>query len=295
MSRSVVLVLTCLGLAVACGGVEPRAAAPSPPPSPSGRAAPADAGVDAPAKDSPDAAPSPAVRLEPVALGQVEHAPHVEILFPFAEQRILIPKAASYVVRLSVEGTSLEGGRPKVELSLDGERPRPVRDPNATKLAELTPEAAPPKPGAHWLFAAIVDESGSIVRGNGASRAPFAAVRFWVGERPSPPPAPEPRVVLWRPHGTINGAPSADAARVDFLAAPQRLGAGGALVHLVGAGVDVSRRLARWEPLEVEGLPSGDYQVSVALLDEQGKPLEKEGASASRAITVNRDVDVGEP
>lgn len=279
----------------ACGAGEPVPALPAapagPPPQPDAGApvAPVDAGPEA-------AAPTaPAVALEPVAVSADGAAPHVEILFPFAEQRIFIPKAAGYHVRLRVEGVKLAAEGAGVEASLDGERPRRVLDVNATTLADLMPEGRAPSPGAHWLFVAAVDEHGSLVRGNGGSRAPYAALRFWVGNRPSPPPRVEPQVVLFSPEGTYNGAAAADAVRVDFLALPERLGAekGSARVRVTGVGVNVESRVTSWQPLHVTHLPSGDFDVEVELLNAEGAPVSATGAHARRTVTLNREVASG--
>jgi hypothetical protein len=180
-----------------------------------------------------------------------------------------------------------------VEASLDGERPRRVLAVNGTKLSDLLPEGRKPSPGPHWLFVAAVAADGSIARGNGGSRAPYAALRFWVGVRPSPPPPVEPQVALFRPQGTYNGAAMADAVQVDFLALPARLGSdkGSARVRVTGGGVSVERRVSAWQPLRVANLPSGDFEVQVELLSADGGA----GARAERTITVNRDVAVGPP
>lgn len=282
MTRSPIF--ASLALVAACGAGEPRPAVPV-------QEAGAPTALDASAPLLDAGAPEASVeartetppRLEPLGAEPPAATPHVEIVSPFAEQRILIPKAAAYAVRLKLEGAS-EG----VALALDGERPRRVRDASAIKLSDLTAEGEAPAQGAHWLRAAALDARGAIVRSKGGSLAPFAAVRFWVGDRPSPAPPVEPSVALLSPHGTYNGPKAADGVVIDFLAAPERLGApkGAALVELAGKRSRVEARLTSWQPLAVRDLPSGDFDVSVTLLDDKGAALSR----VRRTITINRDV-----
>ncbi|MFO0572003.1 MAG: hypothetical protein U0263_40640 [Polyangiaceae bacterium] len=280
---------------VACAAPEPPRAQPLPPapvgsPTPSASAAPLpapDAGVRA--KSGP---PPRLERIAPAAVPSPE--PHVEILFPFAEQRILIPKAAGYTPRFTVEHWPLAADGPTVMVALDDARPRRLTN-KPVSLRELAGEGQEIKPGPHHLFAFAADASGSIVRGAGESRAPMAAVRFWVGDR-DPKRTPGPRVMLAAPQGTINGAAAADALRVDFLALPERLGppGGAARVRVRGAGVDLSLDLDAWQPTGLRDLPSGDFDVEVVLLDKDKHPLTEPGTSVRRTITVNRELEPSE-
>lgn len=241
----------------------------------------------------PPPAPPSRARFEPVAEPSPppEPAPHVEILFPFSEQRILIPKAAEYTPRLKVEHWPTAASGPGVMIALDGAGPRRWRGKPLT-LRELGPEGTGVEPGPHWLFAWASDASGAIVRAKPNTRAPMAAVRFWVGER-DPDRKPTPRVILAAPPPTINGAAAADALVVDFLAAPERLGVadGRVRVRLTGPGVALSTELERWQPIRVRDLPSGDYDVEASLLDHDGRPLDGPSATARRTITVNRELE----
>lgn len=273
-------------VALACAAPPERAPAPAVPAAPI--SAPASAAPSAPAASATPAssvpAPAPA-RLE-VAKASKDDQAHVEILFPFAEQRILIPKAPGYTIRTKIEGWPLGAEGRGVLIALDQHRPRRVLPKTEVKLGTLLDAGSELSPGPHWLFLAAVDAAGGLVRGGG-SRAPFAMLRFWVGER-DPKRAPEPRVALLAPAGTYNGEGSAGSIPVDFLAAPERLGEGGARVRVTGPGVQLDQRLDAWQPLALRHLPSGDFAVEVTLLDARGEP--REGSRATRVVSVNREL-----
>ena len=293
--RTLSLLLTAWAGLVACGAPEPRAVgapplvAPTKPvPSATAELAPiADAGAPQ--------WPGPAPQLELGKPGALpDPAPHVEILFPFAEQRILIPKAAGYTPRFAVEHWPLAADGASVMVALDDARPQRLTT-RPVSLGALAGDGGAISAGPHWLFAFAADASGAIVRGAGESRAPMAAVRFWVGDR-DPKRVPGPRVMLAAPHGTFNGGAAADALVVDFLALPERSGvAGGAArVRLRGAGVDLSRDVEAWQPVIARALPSGDFEVEVQLLDQERRPLGEPGTKVKSTITVNRELEPSE-
>jgi hypothetical protein len=261
----------------------------APLPSPSAPAAP-DAGADASAADGdagPAAATAHVLGLQPIAANAVPSAPHVEILFPFAEQQVPIPKAKKYSVRFKLDGKDRVGA----EIALDDARPRPVLDKSRFTLGDLVTEGSEIGPGPHWLVLAAVGEGGSVVRGDGGSREPFAAVHFWVGQR-DPNTKPEPVIFMLSPSGTYNGPARSRALRVDFVAAPERLGVhdGAVLVKVSGAGQSALTKLSRWQPVAIQDPPDGDLDVELGLLDPAGKPLSSPGAQVRRRITVNREL-----
>lgn len=226
------------------------------------------------------------VRLEPVEVTLADKPPVVEILAPIAEQSVPVPKAMGLVFRFSIEGWPPAS----VACALDAERPR--RYVKGMKLGDLLLDATAIAEGSHLLTVAAVRENGELVRAAPASRAPYAMVRFWVGERQTKPEAP--RVILFEPSGTYNGEASANALRVEFLAAPGRLGVDGGRVRvtLKGPRVSAERELSAWQPLAIHGLPSGDFDVGVSLLDVAGQALPDPALQARRTITVNRDAPV---
>jgi hypothetical protein len=265
--------------------VDPVAA---PPASTASLAPTADAGVTVvPAADAGVATPA---RFE-LAAAPTDTKAHVEILFPFAEQRIVMPKARAYKVRSKVEGWPLAAEGRGVVIALDDHRPRRVLDKAVIELGSLVDDDASPgssqgrrelAAGPHWLAMAAIDESHAIVRGNGASRAPYAMVRFWVGDR-DPERGPAPGVVLLSPDGTYNGERASSAISVDFL--PITLGLeGGATVRVTGPGVQIEQRLSSWQPVVARDLPSGDFRVEVEVSHPSGP------VRSSRTVTVNREL-----
>jgi hypothetical protein len=256
--------------------VDPVAA---PPASTASLAPTADAGVTVvPAADAGVATPA---RFE-LAAAPTDTKAHVEILFPFAEQRIVMPKARAYKVRSKVEGWPLAAEGRGVVIALDKA---------VIELGSLVDDDASPgssqgrrelAAGPHWLAMAAIDESHAIVRGNGASRAPYAMVRFWVGDR-DPERGPAPGVVLLSPDGTYNGERASSAISVDFLPIPLGL-EGGATVRVTGPGVQIEQRLSSWQPVVARDLPSGDFRVEVEVSHPSGP------VRSSRTVTVNREL-----
>ena len=255
----------------------------------------ADAGVPAAAPEE-----KREVRFEPVPLAvSREPSPHVEILFPFAEQSLAVAKAARYKVRLKVENWPVgEDGR-GVDLVLDDFRPRRLKtlDP-PIELGELVPENAELGAGEHTLVAMAVREDGAIVRPPRAtSLAPFALVRFWIGQRGAGASPSAARLIYVRPRGTINGEAAAERVLLDFLPIGADLGRGksSVVVRISGRFAVGSTVLESWQPLHILDLPSGDHEVTVELVGPDGRPSDDPRSRARRTITVNRDAPVAVP
>jgi len=214
-----------------------------------------------------------------------EPAPHVEILFPYLGKSVPAAHANDYEVRLRVENWS---GR--VQLALDDYRPVVVE--NATErvpLGSLVPADRDLAPGNHRLFAVAVDEQGRMLRAaRPTARAPFAVVDFRIGSRVALPDE-RPFIAYSQPRGTYNGDAAADAVFVDFyLVGVERFPGSRVRVQVLGAGCSWSQTLPTWQPMRIRGLPSGDFDVEVTLLDAQGTTIPEVGAPR-RTITINRD------
>ena len=137
-------------------------------------------------------------------------------------------------------------------LSLDGARPRPVVS-GAIAVAELT-GGATLVAGAHDLVLASVGADGVALD---PSAGGLAAVRFFVGARPSPPPAP--RVVCLSPFGTYYGKNPSIA--LDYVVTPGNPGAPSATEVRAGGS-----RLARAEgpgPFALGAFPPGDHEITL--------------------------------
>jgi hypothetical protein len=239
---------------------------------------------------SQDAAPAPppperALQLVPLPAVPAPNPPAiVEIKFPIVGQLIPSAKAAAFKVRLKVENWPLAARGSGVEIAIDEQPPRRVLEAEMP-LGSLNGGVTP---GEHLLIVWAVRESGEVVRPPpGASRAPFAAVRFSIGEVRASSPATESPVLRYvSPTGTINGDRAADALLVDFLPlfmevspeAPLRV-----KIQGNGAGAPAwTAALAQsvWAPAGIRGLPNGDWKIT----------LEQGANRAAQVITVNREL-----
>jgi hypothetical protein len=226
----------------------------------------------------------------PVSL---EQAPHVELMFPLAGKRIATEKAAAYAIKVKTSNWSDEL---RLMLMLDDFTPLVLQAPeDAVTLGRLVPEDRELSPGIHRLFVTAVHPTkGSVRLEKPRSRAPFSAIEFWVGDAEASP-APNttgPRLVHLAPSGTYNGS-RGENVLVDF----QVLG-------LDTARREVEVEVARTSPgnkafgrlrlphdalATIESLESGDYDVTVRLLDPEGAAVPFAEGVKSRTITVNRD------
>lgn len=251
------------------------------------------------AADSRAAAPTEQrIEVVPLEPHRFDEPPHVEVKFPLAGKRIAVEKARNYKIRIKTTGWSEQFG---LLLMLDDFTPLVLDSPEkAVTLGDLVPEDRELSRGTHHLFvAAVHPEYGSVRLVEPRSRAPFAEVGFWIGDVKETPPAPSPtpRVVLLAPSGTFNGS-RGENVLVDFR-----------VLDLDGAQREVEVRVVRLSPAgrargfvrlaqgqlaAIRSLGSGDYEVTVRLLDAEGNVMTSPEVVKSRTITVNRDVQVPE-
>ena len=221
----------------------------------------------------------------------------MEIEFPIAEQRIWRQKAAGCRVRLGVSDWPLGKDGAAVQLSLDDHPPTLVTSSSSSpRLGELLPEDRELELGAHRLFAVAVRGNGETIKPTApTSLAPYAVVRFYVGERGLPEPD-RPTLVYSQPRGTFNGEVATDSMLVDFYLLNVVLSekTWGVKVRIDGRAGSWSTSVHEWQPLRVRGLPSGDYDVSLELVSSTGAPADAPGGRVQRTITVNRDAPVAE-
>ena len=242
-SDSVLLVLTCC---VACAETPSLASRPSP--RPAGESAETRARVE----------PS----LPALARSARPTSP-VRILAPLALSTFDTAAAKSLVIR--VQGPSGVPS-PRLELSLDGARPRPVV---ATTLgvSELLEPGAALANGAHDLVLAAIGSDGVVLE---PSAGGVTSVRFFVGARPNPPPAP--RIVCLAPFGTHYG--SAPKIALDFVLVGRDSGnesAPSAMeVAIESPGVSRRARASGGGPFALGDFESGDHVVTVT--PAQGAP-----------------------
>jgi len=271
---------------IVCSACAPSAGAGAPAEPP--RPAPSVAPLPARSSAAPAAAPEPVLPKATLSPREPRASANVraEILFPFAEQRILIPKAKGYVVRTKIERAGPRAAGEITWISLDGQRPRELGDKQTPSLSELVDEPEALGPGPHYLTLAVVGDDG-LLRNQDASRAAFAAVRFWIGDR-DPKRVAAPHVALLSPRGTYNGPERVRSVLIDFLALPMRLGPGGARIQVRGPGTELTQRVTHWQPYRLEGAAAGDWEVVVSLLDEKA---EVQGEPARSVVTLNPELD----
>jgi len=184
---------------------------------------------------------------------------------PPSPVRILVPRdgavldaAAWKSLVIQVQGPAVAPS-PRLELSLDGARPRPV---TATTLgiSELLEPGAALANGAHDLVLAAVGSDGVILE---PSAGGVTSVRFFVGTRPNPPSAP--RIVCLSPFGTHYG--SAPKIALDVVLVGHGAGAGSTEsdmeVAIEGAGGSRRARALGRGPFALGDFESGDHVVTV--------------------------------
>jgi hypothetical protein len=237
----------------------------------------------------------PALVLTAVARPQPSEVPHVEVKFALRGKRIASEKASAYRIRLKVD--SWQDGL-RLLLILDDYPPYVLEKPERpVTLGDLVPADRELSPGTHQLFVAAISADGTSIHApSPGSLAPFAAVDFWVGDAKASPPAqpPGPRLVQLAPRGTFNGEEQADSVLVDFrlLGVPPDSPA--------KVQVDVRQlppssnspgtlRVGRGQLVRLEAPASGDYEVTLRLLDEVDTAVNSPALVSSRVITVNRD------
>ena len=228
--------------------------------------APSFAGRPSPALPStpPDTRTSQHPALPALARSAAPASP-VKILAPLDGTVVNAATAKSLVVR--VEGpTGAATSSPRLELSLDGERPRPVSG-GALAISELLEPGATLANGVHDLVLALVGSDGLALE---PSAGGVTSARFFVGARPNPPPAP--RIVCLSPFGTHYGSAPSIALDVVFVG----LNAGESElpvleVAIEGGGVSRRARADGKGPFALGSFESGDHVVTVT--SARGAPL----------------------
>jgi len=219
--------------------------------------------------------------------------PYVEIKFPIAEQLLQLPKAKDYKLLLKVENWPVSKGGRSVQLSLD-DFPAKNADSLARelRLSELVPEDRELTSGEHLIVAILAYENGETLKPRGqSSRAPFAALHFWIGQRGVATVRADSSLLIYGlPRGTYNGMQASEAVLLDFylLGASLAPGRHEISVAIRGHSDEATTRVSALRPLLIRGLSSGDYTVELSLHGPSG-PLEGPYTRASRVITVNRD------
>ncbi|MEM6292051.1 MAG: hypothetical protein AAGA54_12325 [Myxococcota bacterium] len=140
----------------------------------------------------------------------------------------------------------------------------------------------PLEPGRYRAVAFLSRSHHESVKSPGA----FAVTQFVVGDDASDAfDLAAPQIVYSRPKGTYAGA-DADAVLLDFYAlnAPLAEDAYGVVVSVAGEQFT----LRSWEPVLMTGLPEGQVEVRLQLVDRDGEPVPGPFNDVTRTITVER-------
>lgn len=225
--------------------------------------------------------------------------PQLEVLSPIMGKQLSSVQAETYQIRLKATAWSKAF---RVVLLLDDFPPRVFGDPTKPiEMGELWPANRELEPGLHRLFALVqLSDGTTLERADGAARAPFAYVPFWLGpgddtlEAEAQREANAPSLLLVTPRGTFNGNVAADQVLLDtqVLGAPPEAGKPKVRAEVVVLEQSYQAEFEASEVMRIVGLPSGDHLVRVSLLGADGQPSNARYASASRVITVNRDAPV---
>ncbi|MEB2311027.1 MAG: hypothetical protein OZ921_05285 [Sorangiineae bacterium] len=283
------MIAALLLLAGCSPSAQPRVASPPARPPRSARATPAPparlvaVATAAPSRGSAPSQPT-LTPLEPEEAPAP--GPHVEIAFPFAEQRLRPEKAASSRIRLKLERWRADG----VRLALDDFAPRRLSElSRPVTLGALLPDGVSLAPGEHLLVAVAVGEDGrAVAHRSGSSLEPFAAVKFWVGpRREAAIDMSQLMVSLSEPSG-LAASPGDDTLRFDLtvLNAYRLPAAPRVRVSVEGGGAALTAIVGGAGAFALRGLQGGEYQLSATLVDAAGAPLPGRFATATRTFTV---------
>lgn len=279
----------------ACGGsdLQPPVPPPAPPP-PAVEEAPEPV-VEAPAEPAPPSLPE--IAFGPTTPSeQPAKLPQVKIAAPKMDQ-LVAKDAENLAIKLDVKDWNTHHGGPHIHLILDDRPYMAIWDPKEpVKIADLLGPGETLQEGEHRLVAFASRQNHESVKAKGA----ISVVRFWVGKKGKSDwkPNADPMLVFSRPKGTYNGA-LADNVLVDWYLVNAQLGDKHQVKATVnGPGLAESGHVAKvteWRPWALDYLRSGDYTITLELLDAAGEPVPGAWNKTTRTITVNRDADDASP
>jgi hypothetical protein len=289
-SYLVPLSIVLLASAAGCGGAE--LPPPPPPPPPVASAEPPPPEPAPPPKEEvkePEKPSLPDVAFGPTnASDAPKKMPKVTFKAPTADQAIPAAKAADFEVKLNIKDWELAPGSGHVHVILDSKPYHAMWDAKEPiKLSKLAENIAE---GEHVLVAFPSRMNHESVKGQGA----LAMVHFWVGKKGAKAEynPKSPMLIYSRPKGTYN-ASKADHVLVDWYLVNAELGEGKFAIKATakGPGIDDGRTITikEWKPAALDNLRNGTYNVSLELVDKDGKTVAGPGNPTSREIVINRD------
>lgn len=286
-----------LALAAGCGGGEPTPAVPEAPVASASAAPPAPPAMpEPPAPAAPP--PAPVTSMPDVSFGpgvpsdNPKKAPRVSILAPARDASIAPDKVKDAEVKLSVTGWDTQKDGPHVHLILDNHPYKRIDDPKVpVKIGDLVGPNEAIAEGEHILVAFPSRMNHESVKMPGA----LAVTRFWVGKKGTSTWKPtDPMLIYSRPKGTYNGS-AADHILVDFYLSHVEFPPKGQFrvkANVQGPGLEEGGRTAivdQWRPYYLDYARSGDYTVTLDLVNLAGDPVEGPWNHTTRTFTVNRE------
>ncbi len=207
-----------------------------------------------------------------------------------------VSKAKDFEVKLDVKDWATVEKGPHVHLILDDYPYKAIYDTKKpVKVSELLPAGAELKDGEHTLVAFPSRATHESVKGAGAQQV----VTFWVGKKgKSAFDAKKPHVVYSRPKGKYDG-PAAKDLLLDVYLFGTKLDKGEKVKFTIASPslqAALTGEFTTWAPKIVKNLPKGDYEVTVELLDKDGKAIEGPLTKTTRkGISLDPDAPPADP
>ncbi|MRG95832.1 hypothetical protein [Polyangium spumosum] len=287
--------------AFACGGGETEVKDPST------EAKPAETATQTPEAAATSTATTTTTEAKPAAPAPVvedmkpsedpKPLPSVKITAPKNDASVGdLAKAKDFEVKLDVKDWATVVNGPHVHLILDDHPYKPIYDTKKpVKIAELLPAGAELTEGEHTLVAFASRATHESVKGQGAQQL----LTFWVGKKGKSTFDPKkPHVVYSRPKGENKGAMGKELL-LDFYLFGTQLDKGEKVKYTVTSpalATPLTGEFTTWAPKVAKNLPKGDYEVTVELVDKDGKPLEGPLTKTTRkGVSVDAEAAAGDP
>jgi len=239
---------------------------------------------------TPPAATTPATEVKPPPVAEKKMpAPVVEDMKPSDDPKPLpsvkitapkndvsvgdLAKAKDFEVKLEVKDWATVEKGPHVHLILDGLPYKAIYDTTKPiKISELLGGTELAE-GEHTLVAFASRATHESVKGAGAQ----ALVTFWVGKKGKAAfDVKKPHVVYSRPKGENKGS-MAQEMLIDFYLFGTKLDKGEKVKYSIAGGglaAPLTGEFTTWAPKVAKNLPKGDYEVTLELVDKDGKAIE---------------------